>query len=73
MNPHEYIVPKEAMMGRCRSCARPLVWGMTDNGKRVPLSLATLRLDEESSGQWVAQSHFRDCPDASVFSKMKGS
>ena len=26
-------------MSRCRSCNAPLEWGVTDNGRRIPLDL----------------------------------
>lgn len=59
--PHEYPLPSNAHIEHCRSCGAQIVWGRTDLGKAVPLSLATVQTRD---GTPYAVSHFRDCPDA---------
>lgn len=67
-------------MAECRSCGKKLVWGETEDGKRIPLdSVAPVYqvvgdpLDHENprvvraSGAYV--THFATCPNASEHSK----
>lgn len=66
--PHTYPVPTGRVV-QCRSCNADIVWATTGSGARVPLSLATKR---QLAGQWVATSHYRDCPHASTWGKRGG-
>ena len=51
-----YPIPADARTSRCRSCDRPIFWGVTDAGKRIPLDLG-------------GTSHFLTCPDAGQWSR----
>lgn len=46
-------------INHCRSCGAEIVWQRTEAGKAIPVSVAT------------GESHFRDCPQASQWSKSK--
>lgn len=56
--------------GVCRSCGQPIVWAVTERGRRMPLSKATERrafiVDEHEIARSVItyDSHFSDCPNA---------
>lgn len=58
---------------KCRSCGAPIVWGVTSNGKRIPLDAEPeVRFvfqdadDPKKLGGAMKtyQSHFATCPDA---------
>lgn len=66
--PHVYPMPLGAI-GHCRSCGAEIIWATTPSGAHVPLSYATRR---ELAGQWVATSHYRDCPQASSWGGRHG-
>ena len=46
-------------VNHCRSCGASIVWRKTEQGKMMPVAVAT------------GESHFRDCPQASGWSKSK--
>lgn len=57
----------------CRSCGAPIMWAITDRGRRMPLSKATERRTftlEQNGDATICRSvvtydsHFTDCPDA---------
>lgn len=58
----EYRVPKGARPALCSSCGAPIIWTTTGQNKPIPLSIATIRVDEQNE-RW-ALSHFSDCPNA---------
>ena len=60
--PCEYRVPIQAPPGECRSCHAPIIWATTRSGKAIPLSVSTIRTDEQ--GQRWALTHFADCPNS---------
>jgi len=45
----------------CRSCNAPVEWRDGQNGKRVPVDVAT------------GESHFKTCPDARQWSRQNGA
>ncbi len=47
-----FAIPDDADRSRCRSCGEPIAWIVTDNGKKMPVELAT------------NESHFARCPEA---------
>lgn len=51
-----YEVPLTEPLSRCRSCGAGIYWGVTENGKKVPLNINTT-------------SHFTTCPHAKQHSK----
>jgi hypothetical protein len=58
-----------APAARCRSCHAEIVWAVTENGKRMPLSKATERrryvLNGDACSSVVTyDSHWTDCPSA---------
>lgn len=64
--PKHYPVPPEHEVS-CRSCGAAIVWGVTDAGKAVPLSVRRLRYNAENEP--IAPSHFTDCPNAKQHSR----
>lgn len=68
-------------MNYCRGCHREIVWGTTEDGKKIPLDprpavYATIR--EEASGDLLIRqtktamvSHFVTCPKRDQFSSNK--
>lgn len=61
--PGEYRVSDQAQLTQCRSCHAPIYWThMSKNGRPIPLSAATIRLD--AFGARYALNHFSDCPNA---------
>jgi hypothetical protein len=56
--------------GACRSCGAPVLWAVTERGRRMPLSKATERrrwlLDEHGIARSVVtyDAHWSDCPSA---------
>lgn len=63
---HEYVLPADCYIGKCRSCGAGMAFVRTPNGKAMPLSLATI---EERDGIRYALPHFIDCPHAKEWSK----
>lgn len=69
-------------MSACKGCGVEIVWGITDNGKSIPLDLKapvySLQIDQ-LSGQTdravrmanTYVSHFATCPQANTFSGSK--
>lgn len=61
-------------MARCKTCQREIVWGMTENNKRVPLDPpVTMFISHDGPGDdrhlYVKMvpahvSHFATCPQA---------
>lgn len=47
--------------GTCRSCGAAIAWYRREDGRAIPLSLATV---QSHDGKRWALSHFSDCPDA---------
>jgi hypothetical protein len=64
--PGEYPLPAGEAPGTCRSCGAPIVWTVTDAGRRIPLDLATAR---RCGAQRVALTHFATCPDGRQWRK----
>lgn len=62
----EYELPAGADVEVCRSCGAQVVWGHTEKGKAIPLSLATI---ERHDGVAYCLSHFTDCPEARDWSR----
>lgn len=58
----EFEVPVGGREVGCTSCRAPIVWIETPLGKRMPLSMRTVRTAEDGT-RW-AESHFADCPNA---------
>lgn len=58
----EYRVSPTGQIRHCASCNAEIIWTTTVNQKRIPLSVATIRVDEQ--GQRFALSHFADYPNA---------
>lgn len=58
----EYRVPSNEVITQCRSCQAEIIWTTTKGGKPIPLSVATVRVDEQGA-RW-ALNHFSDCPNA---------
>ena len=63
---HTYPLPSNVPITRCKSCGQPIVWARTPRGANVPLSLITIT---QVGTEWVAQSHFTDCKQASGWGK----
>ncbi len=67
----------------CRGCGKRIVWGITDDGKKIPLDPTppvyefTPLVGETLNGLKVRRaatayvSHFSTCPDANRFSGSK--
>jgi hypothetical protein len=64
----------------CRSCGAVISWGVTADGKRVPLDLprqAMVAVDHLTDGTPVVEvrsvfvPHFATCPDADKWRKQK--
>ena len=55
-------------MAQCRTCKAEIGWGLTVNGKRVPLDPPENRFVEDENGRleirqtWL--NHFATCPQA---------
>ena len=63
-------------MSQCRTCHREIVWGMTENNKRVPLDPPEKRFVFPGDGDLVVMlpthvSHFATCPQADQHRKEK--
>lgn len=66
---------------RCRgkNCGRPIVWGRTPEGKKIPLDPAApvykVGREDGEGGFYIERttdamvSHFKTCPDAGAFGK----
>ncbi len=63
----EYVVPRGRAIKYCASCGRPIVWVPTKAGKKMPLSVKTVRTDKE--GMKWALSHWTDCPQSKEWKK----
>lgn len=57
----EYPVPHGARREQCKSCGAPIVWGTTQHGKPIPLSISKIRC---IGGQRYSTTHYTDCPHA---------
>ncbi len=63
-------------MSKCKGCDKPIVWGVTEEGKRIPLDPKPAVYDvEEVEGEVQATrdrtamvTHFATCPKANDFS-----
>lgn len=62
-----FEIPKgdKLHQGKCTACGASIFWILTKNDKRMPLSAASARLEEDGSKTYV--SHFSDCPQADHF------
>jgi hypothetical protein len=63
-------------MAQCRTCSAVIVWGITENGKRVPLDPLEKRYIFPGDGDLVVMvdthlSHFATCPQADQHRKEK--
>ena len=69
----------------CKGCGAPLMWAVTEHGKRIPLNQPEKRFilvlvsngagsDDyyEARMRQTYTSHFSDCPKADEFRKEKG-
>jgi len=56
---------RAALIMPCRSCNRPVFFGLTAAGKRCPYDV----VDGEPTGE----SHFRTCTEPQKWSRKKGS
>jgi hypothetical protein len=56
-----FAVPPSAPVVPCRSCRAPVVWIVTDKGKRMPVNAD----GEDGRGE----SHFATCPHAADWRK----
>ena len=61
----------------CRGCGKPICWGVTADGKRIPLDPRppVYRIVNDAGGNEVVErdknamvSHFATCPKANEFS-----
>lgn len=70
-----YPVPPDAPSVSCRGCGARMIWGKTDAGKNVPLSIDSPHAEPspETGDICMAPSHFSDCKSANDFSKKKGT
>jgi hypothetical protein len=53
----------ETEIRACRSCGRPIYWGVTATGKRCPYDVV--------DGVATTVSHFATCPDANSWRKSR--
>ena len=67
----EYLIPDQARVMQCSSCHAAIIWIKTNTGANMPLSLATIRVDDQ--GRRWALTHFADCPSASRHRKSVGA
>lgn len=63
----EYPIPTNGQHAFCGSCGAEMIWTYTSKRRPIPLSLATVEVDEE--GRRTAMPHFVDCPQAKEWSK----
>lgn len=65
---------------KCRGCGKPIFWGVTDEGKRIPLdpTPAVYRVVQRQNTHGMVErdknamvTHFATCPQAGRFSKGK--
>ena len=66
---------KELRRSNCKECGRPIVWGVTDSGRVIPLDLNSLCYSRVSSDtDEIRQepatlcTHFQTCSGADEFS-----
>lgn len=63
------------MSAFCKGCNKPIVWGLTEDGKRIPLDPSApvyVRDGEVVRRERLAMvSHFATCPKANDFSASK--
>lgn len=69
-------------MSACSSCGAEIVWAVTENGRRMPLSKASEQrrfvVDKLGDGTDMARStltyvsHFSDCPNADQHRRRDG-
>jgi hypothetical protein len=65
----ERPLPEGARIDRCKSCQAETVWIRTEDGRAMPLSVATA---QQRDGITYLLPHFADCPEAKEWSKAKG-
>jgi len=58
----EYLVPRSATPGTCKSCGAEILWIVSRLGRPIPLSVATI--EQDAGGARFALTHFADCPNA---------
>ena len=65
-----YVFDNDA---RCRGCGLPIEWWITPNGKKMPMSVKEVRVDENNLVSpvkaFVRIPHFADCPKVEDFRK----
>lgn len=49
----------------CQSCGAPVVWVVSDGGRRMPLDVGSASRD--LFGKLRMESHFAHCPDADAW------
>lgn len=57
----------------CRSCARSIVWLLTNNQKRMPVDSGAVSADDVYYDPQRHASHFATCPDRDKWRKKKAS
>ena len=71
--------PQAYRTSPCRGCGKPIVWGLTNDNKKIPLdpappvySIVTHNGQSEAVRTTLAMvSHFATCPNANDFSASK--
>ena len=72
-------------MAKCRGCGKEIVWGVTEDGKKIPLDprAAVYRFTDHGQGgprpdnsriirdRNAMVTHFATCPQAGQFSRSK--
>lgn len=55
----------------CRSCGAPIIWSLTERGKRCPYDAqdGEIVMTTTKTGKEVRQSHFGTCPQAGGWTK----
>lgn len=64
----ERVLPAGARIDRCKSCDAQIVWTRTEDGRAMPLSLATAQTRD---GVCYVLPHFADCPEAKEWSRKR--
>jgi hypothetical protein len=61
--------------GKCRGCGEPVEWWITNNDKRIPMSVVDVKDTTKTFPQPILRTirvaHFTNCPNAADFRKGK--
>ena len=83
---HWYRLPTKPLPGRatltwrpCKFCGAPITFVENPKtGKTVPVHLGTAKPQDSESendprrpASWIAESHFRNCPEAASFTRKR--